>query len=102
MTDLLELARERSDGDGYTAHDIEVWRALSRSGGGRAYVGGTDKRALHHLVAEVLDNATGQAVAGHTTRIELELAAPDRITVRDNGYGIPTRTPSSRTRAPSR
>ena len=53
------------------------------------YVGGTDERALHHLVAEVLDNAMDEAVAGHATRIELELAAPNRITVRDNGRGIP-------------
>ena len=53
------------------------------------YVGGTDERALHHLVAEVLDNAMDEAVAGYATRIELELAAPNRITVRDNGRGIP-------------
>ncbi|MFO1075437.1 MAG: DNA topoisomerase IV subunit B [Geminicoccaceae bacterium] len=90
MTDLLELARERSGGDSYTAHDIEVLEGLEpvrrRPG---MYVGGTDERALHHLVAEVLDNAMDEAVAGHATRIELELAAPDKITVRDNGRGIP-------------
>src|ERR671927_1909558 len=53
------------------------------------YIGGTDERALHHLVAEVLDNAMDEAVAGHATRIELELLAPDRVLVRDNGRGIP-------------
>ena len=89
MTDLLDLARDRG-GDSYTAHDIEVLEGLEpvrrRPG---MYVGGTDERALHHLVAEVLDNAMDEAVAGHATRIELELAAPNRITVRDNGRGIP-------------
>ena len=88
MTDLLDLARERSET--YTAHDIEVLEGLEpvrrRPG---MYVGGTDERALHHLVAEVLDNAMDEAVAGYATRIELELAAPNRITVRDNGRGIP-------------
>src|SRR5919205_3146580 len=53
------------------------------------YIGGTDERALHHLVAEVLDNAMDEAVAGHATRIELELLSPDRVLVRDNGRGIP-------------
>ena len=74
----------------YTARDIEVLEGLEpvrrRPG---MYVGGTDERALHHLVAEVLDNAMDEAVAGHATRIELELLSPDRVLVRDNGRGIP-------------
>lgn len=74
----------------YTARDIEVLEGLEpvrrRPG---MYVGGTDERALHHLVAEVLDNAMDEAVAGHATRIELELLGPDRVLVRDNGRGIP-------------
>ena len=45
--------------------------------------------ALHHLAAEVLDNAMDEAVAGHARRIEIELAAGDGVTVRDNGRGIP-------------
>jgi len=53
------------------------------------YIGGTDERALHHLVAEVLDNAMDEAVAGHASRIELELSAEGAVTVRDNGRGIP-------------
>ncbi|MBK8211513.1 MAG: type IIA DNA topoisomerase subunit B [Rhodospirillales bacterium] len=53
------------------------------------YIGGTDERALHHLVAELLDNAVDEAVAGHATRIELHLAADGSVTVRDNGRGIP-------------
>ena len=53
------------------------------------YIGGTDERALHHLVAELLDNAMDEAVAGHADRIEIELATGNRVTVRDNGRGIP-------------
>ena len=49
----------------------------------------TDERGLHHLAAEVLDNAMDEAVAGHATRIELELGGGNWVTVRDNGRGIP-------------
>ncbi|MDE2465323.1 MAG: DNA topoisomerase IV subunit B [Alphaproteobacteria bacterium] len=75
---------------GYTAKDIEVLEGLEpvrrRPG---MYIGGTDERALHHLAAEILDNAMDEAVAGYATRIEFELSAGDVITVRDNGRGIP-------------
>src|ERR1041385_6524636 len=76
--------------DGYTAKDIEVLEGLEpvrrRPG---MYIGGTDERAMHHLVAELLDNAMDEAVAGHASRIELEVEAGGWITVRDNGRGIP-------------
>ena len=76
--------------DDYSAKDIEVLEGLEpvrrRPG---MYIGGTDERALHHLVAELLDNAMDEAVAGQATRIELELGADDQVTVRDNGRGIP-------------
>ncbi len=75
---------------GYTAKDIEVLEGLEpvrrRPG---MYIGGTDVAALHHLAAEILDNSMDEAVAGHATRIELELAPGDILTVRDNGRGIP-------------
>ena len=74
----------------YTARDIEVLEGLEpvrkRPG---MYIGGTDERAMHHLVAEVLDNAMDEAVAGHADTIYLELMAGDRVLVRDNGRGIP-------------
>ena len=87
--DLFENAPTSSKG--YTAKDIEVLEGLEpvrrRPG---MYIGGTDERALHHLAAEILDNAMDEAVAGHANRIELELEDGDVLTVRDNGRGIPT------------
>ena len=75
---------------GYTAKDIEVLEGLEpvrrRPG---MYIGGTDVHALHHLAAEILDNSMDEAVAGHATRIEIELAPNDILTIRDNGRGIP-------------
>ena len=77
-------------GDGYSAADIEVLEGLEpvrrRPG---MYVGGTDDKALHHLFAEVIDNAMDEAVAGHATFIEVELDADGFLTVTDNGRGIP-------------
>ena len=58
------------------------------------YIGGTDETALHHLAAEILDNAMDEAVAGHASFIEVSLEAGDCLTVRDNGRGIPGRSAS--------
>jgi topoisomerase IV subunit B len=74
----------------YTARDIEVLEGLEPVRKRPAmYIGGTDERALHHLVAEVLDNAMDEAVAGHADTIYLELLVGNRALVRDNGRGIP-------------
>ena len=87
MADLFNRATASSD---YSAKDIEVLEGLEpvrrRPG---MYIGGTDERALHHLVAEVIDNAMDEAVAGHASRIEVELGADGYVTVTDNGRGIP-------------
>ena len=76
--------------DDYNAHSIEVLEGLEpvrkRPG---MYIGGTDERALHHLVAEILDNSMDEAVAGHASRIEVELHEDYAVTIRDNGRGIP-------------
>ncbi|MCC0003227.1 MAG: DNA topoisomerase IV subunit B [Methylobacteriaceae bacterium] len=75
---------------GYTAASIEVLEGLEpvrrRPG---MYIGGTDETALHHLFAEVIDNSMDEAVAGHATFIEVDLAADGFVTVTDNGRGMP-------------
>ena len=74
----------------YTAASIEVLEGLEpvrrRPG---MYIGGTDEAALHHLFAEVLDNAMDEAVAGHATWIDVELDSEGWLTVTDNGRGVP-------------
>ncbi|WP_088367041.1 DNA topoisomerase IV subunit B [Sphingomonas dokdonensis] len=85
-----DLFRAPASSADYDASSIEVLEGLEpvrrRPG---MYVGGTDERALHHLAAEILDNAMDEAVAGHATRIEVALAAGNRITITDNGRGMP-------------
>jgi topoisomerase-4 subunit B len=89
MSDLFASTATSSASE-YDAHSIEVLEGLEpvrrRPG---MYIGGTDERALHHLAAEVLDNAMDEAVAGHAGRIEMVLEAGNRLTVIDNGRGIP-------------
>ncbi|HKR16843.1 DNA topoisomerase IV subunit B [Rhizorhapis sp.] len=74
----------------YDASHIEVLEGLEpvrrRPG---MYIGGTDERALHHLASEVLDNSMDEAVAGHANRIEVNLEQGNRLTITDNGRGIP-------------
>jgi topoisomerase IV subunit B len=83
------VAAGKPSGD-YNASSIEVLEGLEpvrmRPG---MYIGGTDERALHHLFAEVLDNAMDEAVAGHAKSIEVSLDADGALTVFDNGRGIP-------------
>jgi len=91
--DLFDKLPAGAGGD-YDSGAIEVLEGLEpvrrRPG---MYVGGIDERALHHLAAEVLDNAMDEAVAGHANRIEVTLepasGAAGRLTIEDNGRGIP-------------
>lgn len=87
--DLFVDKKTAAEND-YSAKDIEVLEGLEpvrlRPG---MYIGGTDDRALHHLFAEVIDNSMDEAVAGHASRIEVELDADGFLSVSDNGRGIP-------------
>ncbi|MEO6535338.1 MAG: ATP-binding protein, partial [Sphingomicrobium sp.] len=90
MVDLFESSSTPATPNSYDASAIEVLEGLEpvrrRPG---MYIGGTDARALHHLAAEVIDNSMDEAVAGHATRIEVTLDVGNRLTVGDNGRGIP-------------
>lgn len=90
MSDDLFEKLPAGGADGYDGSAIEVLEGLEpvrrRPG---MYIGGTDERALHHLAAEVLDNAMDEAVAGHANRIEVTLEEGNRLSIADNGRGIP-------------
>ncbi len=87
MTDLFN---ETAKDTGYSAKDIEVLEGLEpvrrRPG---MYIGGIDERAYHHLAAEIIDNSMDEAVAGHASVISVTLMADGKISVSDNGRGIP-------------
>ncbi len=89
MTDLFETATTPAKAE-YSAQDIEVLEGLEpvrhRPG---MYIGGTDIQAMHHLVAEILDNSMDEAVAGYANHIDVIMNSDGTVTITDNGRGIP-------------
>jgi len=87
---MADLFGNTTSSDEYGAQQIEVLEGLDpvrhRPG---MYIGGTDDRAMHHLVAEILDNSMDEAVAGHADWIEINLIDETNIIISDNGRGIP-------------
>lgn len=88
MSDLF--AKEEKVSQEYSAQSIEVLEGLEpvrhRPG---MYIGGTDETALHHLVAEILDNSMDEAVAGYANHIDVIMNADYSVSIIDNGRGIP-------------
>src|ERR1700754_2754229 len=87
---LKVASRSTSAEAGYPGRDMEVLEGLEpvrrRPG---MYIGGTDEKALHHLFAEVIDNAMDEALAGHADWIDVSMAADGFVTIVDNGRGMP-------------
>ena len=77
----------------YTASDIQVLEGMEavrkRPG---MYIGSTDRRGLHHLIYEIVDNSVDEFMAGRGSRVSIHIRQDGTVRVEDNGFGIPVDT----------
>jgi DNA gyrase subunit B len=90
QSDSEQNAKNQAGADAYGADKLSQLKGLEavRKKPGM-YIGGTDERALHHCVSEVLDNSVDEHLAGFCSRIEVNIHVDGSISIRDNGRGIP-------------
>ncbi|HEX2070837.1 MAG TPA: DNA topoisomerase (ATP-hydrolyzing) subunit B [Thermoleophilaceae bacterium] len=88
---MADKGSENGKAQTYGAEDISVLEGLEavrkRPG---MYIGSTGIRGLHHLIYEVMDNSVDEALAGEADTVEIVIHPDNRVTVTDNGRGIPT------------
>src|SRR3954451_25100064 len=87
IENIVESATGPETYDASKLGKLEGLEAVRKKPG--MYIGGTDERALHHCVSEVLDNSVDEHLASHCSKIEVIVHVDGSLSIQDNGRGIP-------------